>query len=92
MCGSADKRIRLFLNSPQNKEVIQPELNLFAVQMVSRPLYFAIHINLSDALVLLWKKACKILNKILYVGKAIAREEWNPVALCIKSAYSRDRI
>ena len=57
---------------PQNKEAVQPELNLFAVQMVSRPLYFAIHINLSDALVFLWKKACKILNKILYVEKAIA--------------------
>ena len=57
---------------PQNKEAVQPELNLFAVQMVSRPLYFAIYISLSDAFVLLWKKACKILFKILHVGKATA--------------------
>jgi len=43
------KRIRHIFTAPQNKEAIQPELNLFAVQMVSQPLYSARFLYWSDA-------------------------------------------
>jgi len=36
-------------NTPQNQEVVQAELNLFAVQMLAQPPDFAIYIYSSDA-------------------------------------------
>lgn len=62
--GGAAITSDLFLTTPQNKEVIQPEFRHCVAQMVSQPLYSVIFIYLSDAIASFLKKECEILNKI----------------------------
>ena len=49
----------IFFTALQNKEAIQPELNLFAVQMVSQPLYSARFLYWPDAFTPSFKNSAK---------------------------------